>query len=155
MAEEETDTQIHEVHPHRLRRVHARLHGNPITGAITKLVVSVIGLLVIIAGLVMLVAPGPGVVAIILGLAILATEWAFAERWMNSLKDYAQRAAAKARDMDPAVRRRRIIWTFLGVVVVGGALAAYLAIYDWPGWATGGWDQVQDRVSFVPDLPGM
>ena len=141
--------------PHPLRRLHARMHRNPVTGLLTKIVVTIVGLLVIVAGIVMLVAPGPGVVGIILGLAILATEWAFAERWMNGMKQYAARAAEQARDMDPDVRRRRLLLTGVAFVAMVGGAVGYLVAYDWPGFAVKGWDWAQTRVGFLPELPGM
>lgn len=48
--------------------------------AIRQSLVLVIGGLVIVAGLVMLVTPGPGWAALFLGFAIWATEFAFAEK---------------------------------------------------------------------------
>ena len=131
------------------------MHRNPVTGLLTKVVVTVVGILVIVAGIVMLVAPGPGIVGIILGLAILATEWAFAERWMNGMKEYAARAAERARGMDPDVRRRRLLLTGVAVVVVVGGVLGYLFAYGWPGFAVDGWDWAQARLSFLPELPGM
>jgi hypothetical protein len=41
------------------RRLHVHLHRNPITGLITKVVVTALGVVVIGAGLVMMVTPGP------------------------------------------------------------------------------------------------
>ena len=131
------------------------MHSNPVTGLLTKLVVTVVGILVIVAGIVMLVAPGPGIVGIILGLAILATEWAFAERWMNGMKEYAAQAAERARSMDPDVRRRRLLLTGTTVVVVVGGALAYLLAFGWPGFAVDGWDWAQARLGFLPELPGM
>ena len=103
------------------RRLHVHLHRNPITALVTKVVITVLGVLVIGAGLVMMVTPGPGIVGIIVGLGILATEWHWAERWMHAMKERAQAAADVARDMDPAVRRRRLLLTALGLVVIVGA----------------------------------
>jgi hypothetical protein len=57
--------------------------------------------------------------------------------------------------LDPAERRRRLLLTGLVVLVLGAALVAYLVVYDWPGWTIDGWDWVQQRVSVVPELPGM
>lgn len=48
--------------------------------AIRKPLIFIIGSSVIVAGLIMLVFPGPGWAAIFLGFAILATEFAFAEK---------------------------------------------------------------------------
>ena len=131
------------------------MHSNPVTGLLTKVVVTIIGILVIVAGIVMLVAPGPGVVAIILGLAILAPEWAFEERWMNGMKEYAAQAAERARGMDPDVRRRRLLLTGATVVVVVGGVLAYLVAFGWPGFAVDSWDWAQARLGFLPELPGM
>jgi len=53
--------------------------------AIRKPLVFMVGTAVIVAGLAMLVLPGPGWAAIFLGFAILATEFAFADKvrsWM-------------------------------------------------------------------------
>jgi uncharacterized protein (TIGR02611 family) len=141
--------------PMWLRRLHARAHANPVTSLVTKLAVTCVGVLVIVAGLVMMVAPGPGIVAIILGLAILSTEWEWADRWVDRLRAYAHEAAQKARNMDPAVRRRRIALGTLAVVVVVGAVVGYVATYDWPSLAVDGWDWVQGLAPVVPDLPGM
>ena len=141
--------------PHWLRRLHTRAHANPVTGLVTKVVVTCVGTLVVVAGLVMMVAPGPGIVAIIVGLAILSTEWAWADRWVDRLRGYAHEAAEKARNMDPAVRRRRIALTVLALVVVGGAVWGYLYVYDWPDFAIDGWDWLQGLSTVVPELPGM
>jgi uncharacterized protein (TIGR02611 family) len=141
--------------PHPLRRLHARMHANPVTGLLTKVVVTIVGVLVIVAGIVMLVAPGPGIVGMILGLAILATEWAFAERWMNGMKEYAAQAAERARGMDPEVRRRRLLLTGVTVVVIVGGVLGYLIAFGWPGFAVDGWDWAQARLGFLPELPGM
>lgn len=48
--------------------------------AIRKPLIFIIGFAVVIAGIAMLALPGPGWAAIFLGFAILATEFAFAEK---------------------------------------------------------------------------
>ena len=53
-----------------------------------RIVVSVLGFSVIIIGLVMIVTPGPAIVVIPAGLAILAVEFAWARRWLRRLKAY-------------------------------------------------------------------
>jgi uncharacterized protein (TIGR02611 family) len=55
---------------------------------IRKTLVLMIGSAVVAAGLVMLITPGPGWAALFLGFAILATEFAFAEKvrdWLFGL----------------------------------------------------------------------
>jgi uncharacterized protein (TIGR02611 family) len=51
-----------------------------------RIAVTVIGFAVLIAGIIMMVTPGPGVLVIVAGLAILATEWAWAERALDRAK---------------------------------------------------------------------
>jgi hypothetical protein len=54
------------------------------TRNLKRLVVLVLGVTILCAGALMLVLPGPGVLIIICGLAILATEFLWAERAMNA-----------------------------------------------------------------------
>jgi len=51
-----------------------------------RLIKVVVGFTVLLLGLIMLVTPGPGIVTIILGLAILGTEFVWAKRLMKRLK---------------------------------------------------------------------
>jgi uncharacterized protein (TIGR02611 family) len=62
-------------------------------------VVLVIGLVLVGAGLVMMVTPGPGIAAVLAGLALLATEFA----WARKVLAYVRRRFDAARDQ---VRRR-------------------------------------------------
>ena len=54
-----------------------------------RLIKIVIGFSVLLVGCVMIVTPGPGMAAIVGGLAILATEFVWAKRLMNRFKDGA------------------------------------------------------------------
>jgi uncharacterized protein (TIGR02611 family) len=128
-----------------------------VTSVLTKVVVTLVGVAVIVVGVVLSGPgiPGPGFVVIIFGLAILATEYAWAERLLQRAKAALKRASDRARAMDPAVRRRRLLLSGLTFLVVGGALVAYLVVYDWPGWAVDAWDWVQGFSGLVPELPGM
>lgn len=65
--------------------------------AIRKTLVLILGSSIIITGLIMLIFPGPGWAAIFIGFAVLASEFAFAERarnWMiaqiQKLIDYSK-----------------------------------------------------------------
>jgi len=59
----------------------------------------VMGFTVLAAGVAMLVLPGPGIVTIMLGLAILGAEYVWARRLLDRMK-------TKARDARDAVLRR-------------------------------------------------
>jgi len=60
-----------------------------------RVVVSVIGMTVLLVGIALLVLPGPAVVVIPIGLAILATEFAWARHWLRILRDSADKGAKK------------------------------------------------------------
>ena len=62
--------------------------------AVRKPLVLVIGGAVVGAGLVMLITPGPGWAAIFVGFAILATEFAFAEKVRDQLIAALKKACA-------------------------------------------------------------
>jgi hypothetical protein len=53
---------------------------------VRRIVVFILGISVVLVGIVMIVTPGPAVVVIPLGLAILATEFLWAKRLLHSLK---------------------------------------------------------------------
>ncbi|MFJ3980198.1 TIGR02611 family protein [Streptomyces sp. NPDC090021] len=89
--------------------------------------VFVVGLAVIVAGAAMLVLPGPGWVAIFAGLAIWATEFAWAHLVLRWTKRKVTEAAQKA--LDPEVRRRNIILTTTGLVIAGALIGFYLWKY--------------------------
>ena len=59
-----------------------------------RIAVAVVGSAVVLAGIAMLVLPGPGWLAIFLGLAILGTEFSFARRINDWLRDKVRRAWA-------------------------------------------------------------
>lgn len=58
---------------------------------IKRIVVAIIGFTVLLVGIAMMVLPGPAIVVIPLGLAILATEFVWARRLLKRIKDKLQR----------------------------------------------------------------
>lgn len=63
-----------------------------------RVAIFVAGMAVVVAGIVMLVLPGPGLLVIVAGLSILAIEFAWAQRLRDQAKDRAAAAATKARN---------------------------------------------------------
>ena len=51
-----------------------------------RIVIGVIGGTVLLGGFIMILTPGPGLAAIVLGLAILAIEFAWAKLWLAKVK---------------------------------------------------------------------
>ena len=56
---------------------------------IKRVIVSVVGATVLLIGVALLVLPGPAFVVIPVGLAILATEYAWARRWLRKARRIA------------------------------------------------------------------
>lgn len=69
-----------------------------------RIAVSVVGFVLLAGGLVMMVTPGPGILVIIAGLAVLATEYAWARRTLERTKEKAKQGGQTIRSW---FRRRR------------------------------------------------
>ncbi|MFB8772804.1 TIGR02611 family protein [Streptomyces broussonetiae] len=87
--------------------------------------VFIVGLAVVATGVVMLPLPGPGWVVIFGGMAIWATEFVWAQLVLRWTKRKVTEAAQRA--LDPKVRRRNIILTTIGLVI----MTALVAVYVW------------------------
>ena len=57
---------------------------------VRRVIVSVVGATVVLIGIALIVLPGPAFVVIPVGLAILATEYAWARRWLKKLRRIAK-----------------------------------------------------------------
>lgn len=60
-----------------------------------RVIVAVIGTSVLLLGIIMIVTPGPAVVVIPIGLAILAIEFVWARHWLKQLREMISRRAAE------------------------------------------------------------
>ncbi|WP_405878503.1 TIGR02611 family protein [Streptomyces sp. NBC_01136] len=86
--------------------------------------VFIVGLAVVVAGVIMLPLPGPGWLVIFAGMAIWATEFVWAQLVLRWTKRKVTEATQRA--LDPKVRRRNIILTTVGVVIVATLSAVYI-----------------------------
>lgn len=84
-----------------------------------RIFVTVAGSILLIAGGAMLVLPGPGFLVIAAGLAILASEFDWAERWMHRVRERAESAAERAGT------------SLRAVVIVGIVLAVAVSAAAW------------------------
>ncbi|WP_254903983.1 PGPGW domain-containing protein [Streptomonospora nanhaiensis] len=82
----------------RLRVWRLRMHAHPVLSWTWRGVVATVGLFFVLAGVVMCVTPGPGAAAIVLGLAVLATEFAWAKHLLRRARHWAHAAKEKAKD---------------------------------------------------------
>ena len=55
--------------------------------AARRIVIGVVGVTVLLIGVIMLVTPGPALVVIPVGLAILSIEFTWARRWLRRLRE--------------------------------------------------------------------
>ncbi|XRQ14213.1 TIGR02611 family protein [Actinomadura welshii] len=111
----------------RRHRFRERIRRNPLLNTAWRAGVFATGSAVLIGGLIMMVTPGPGLVGIVVGLAILATEFAWAQRALHRAKAAADRAKEQA--FDPRRRRRNLILGTTATLLAAAALGAYLAVY--------------------------
>lgn len=81
-----------------------------------KLAIAVLGLIVIIAGLIMVPYPGPGWLVVFAGLAILASEFSFA----HDLLEFGKEKYKKWQDwvLDQGLPVQIIIWALMGIIIV-------------------------------------
>jgi len=74
-----------------------------------RLAVTVVGSTVLLLGIIMIVTPGPAVVFIPVGLAILGLEFAWARSWLRKLRESISAGNADKRaDRAEAHRRRHM-----------------------------------------------
>jgi uncharacterized protein (TIGR02611 family) len=60
-----------------------------------RIIILVVGMTILLIGVAMIVLPGPAFLVIPVGLAILATEYAWARRWLRIARDAAEKGAEK------------------------------------------------------------
>jgi uncharacterized protein (TIGR02611 family) len=82
----------------------------------------VTGAVVLAAGLVMLVTPGPAFVLIPIGLAMLSMEFVWAERLLDKSLEQAAKAQQKAAETTPTQRVLAAVATVLGLAAAGLAV---------------------------------
>jgi uncharacterized protein (TIGR02611 family) len=92
---------------------------------LVRLAFGVAGVLILLAGIVMLVTPGPAFVLIPVGLAMLSLEFAWAERLLERSLEQAQVAQEKAAQ---TTRTQRIL---AAVATVLAITACVLAVLWW------------------------
>jgi hypothetical protein len=84
-----------------LLKVRHVLRYDELSPGIRKILVGLIGGLVLLAGIAMVFLPGPAFVVIPLGLAILASEFAWARHYLMKAHDWFEKGRAKLRKKKP------------------------------------------------------
>jgi uncharacterized protein (TIGR02611 family) len=105
-------------HPELVRRLLAKRDEHVRRHLAYRIAFAIVGGLILAAGIVMLVTPGPAFVFIPVGLAMLALEFKWAERLLIRALVQAERAREKAAAMSTARKVAGVLAGFAGAVAV-------------------------------------
>ncbi|WP_017581534.1 PGPGW domain-containing protein [Nocardiopsis valliformis] len=84
------------------------MHTHPVLHIPWRVLVGTVGTVVVLAGIAMMVLPGPGVASVLLGLLILSTEFRWAHRLLRPARVWARRSEKWAvKTKDEYLERRR------------------------------------------------
>ena len=92
---------------------------------LVRIAAAIGGFLIVIVGIIMIPLPGPGLLVVAAGLAVLALEFAWAEQLLERTVDRISDAGEKVRT---ASRLEQTLLVFFGAVVAAGALTV---VYLW------------------------
>jgi hypothetical protein len=103
---------------------------------VKRATVAVAGSVVLLVGIALLVLPGPGLLLVLAGLVILASEFPALERHVDPVRDRAMKAAE-----DSVSSPIRIVGSVLcGLALIAAGVVWGLRVFSWlpfPGWSTG------------------
>lgn len=94
-----------------------------------RLVLETLGWVLLLAGLAAIFLPGPGLLGIFAGLALLSQQYTWAERWVEPVKLRALKGAAEGVETWP-----RIVVSLLGVVVLVACGVLWIMSPPTPSW---------------------
>ena len=97
--------------------------------AVRRVFLEVFGWALVVGGIAALVLPGPGLLALFAGLALLSQQYTWAERRVDPVKERALKAAADGVETWP-----RILLSMFGVVWLIGAGIVWGIRPPAPGW---------------------
>lgn len=99
------------------------------TGTAKRIVLEVLGWLLLLAGIAAMVLPGPGLLLMAAGLAVLSQQYTWAERLLDPVLLRGLRAAAEGVETWP-----RIIMSTLGALALAGFGVLWIVRPDAPSW---------------------
>jgi uncharacterized protein (TIGR02611 family) len=115
--------------PKLVRKLQERRETHKDRHVVIRLAFASVGVVLVLGGLVMLVAPGPAFVVIPIGLAILSLEFAWAGHLLDRSLEKADDAKRKAQE---ASRTQKILTAAATACAVVAAVVVVL-LYDLPG----------------------
>ena len=116
--------------PELLKKLQERKVRHKQRNILHRAAIVVAGVLIVCAGIVMTGpgVPGPGIFTIIIGLGFLALEFDWAERWMERVIIWGDRAAGRA---EQTTTRQRVAAGLATALVLGGFTVAAI-LWDIP-----------------------
>jgi uncharacterized protein (TIGR02611 family) len=117
-----------------LSRLDAWAKQGPVRALLIKIAVTVLGPLVILAGVAMLVLPGPGLLAIAAGLALLALEYRWARHALALMGSKLSQAREAALPKEGSRGRRALGALLVAAIAIAGfvgtaAVTAFLGAH--------------------------
>ncbi len=113
-----------------LASIEAWAHQGPVRAVLVKVGVSVVGPLVVAAGVAMLVLPGPGLVVMALGAALLALEYDWARRVLASCGRALNKGRRAVVPKDASMARRAFgVATTVAFLVATTGITAAITTY--------------------------
>lgn len=103
---------------------------------VKRATIAVVGAIVLLVGVALLVLPGPGLLLVLAGLVILASEFPALERHVDPVRDRAMKAAEDS--VSSPLRIAGSVIVGLGLITAGVVWG--LRVFPWlpfPGWSTG------------------
>jgi len=111
-----------------VQRLEAQRERHRQRGFLVRMLYTIVGFAVLIAGLLMLVLPGPALIVIPIGLALLSLEFVWAEGLLERALVHAETAKRKAQE---TTRTQRII-TAIAFALGAAALVVWGILGDIP-----------------------
>jgi hypothetical protein len=103
---------------------------------VKRVTIALVGTVVLLIGIALLVLPGPGLLLVLAGLVILASEFPALERYVDPVRDRAMKAAEES-----VSSPLRIAGSVLcGLALIAAGVLWGLRVFSWlpfPGWSTG------------------
>jgi uncharacterized protein (TIGR02611 family) len=130
VATEDASGRAQDDRPELLIKLQERKERHKQRNVVHRAAIVVLGLLVVCAGVLLSLpgVPGPGIVTIIFGVGFLALEWDWAERLLERVIIWGDRAAERAEN---ATMRERVV-TGIATVVAVTAFAVAAILWDIP-----------------------
>jgi hypothetical protein len=103
---------------------------------VKRVTIALVGAVVLLIGIALLVLPGPGLLLVLAGLVILASEFPALERHVGPVRERAMKAAEDS--VSTPLRITGSVLAGLGLIAAGVLWG--LKVFPWlplPGWGTG------------------